>query len=61
MRLGGVSVAPSFVAVLMLALLQVLGHPHLLDESVELDVSYGFCKAVCNHLVSRDVRKLGPL
>ena len=36
--LSGVSVAPSFVAVLMFALLQVLGHPHLLDEAVELDV-----------------------
>ena len=55
---GLVSVALAVVAVLMIG---ALGHVHLLDKSMELDVSQGLCKAVCDHLVSRDIREFDSL
>lgn len=42
-----VCVAPRFVAVLI-----HLGHPHLVNEAVELDVCQCLCEAVGNHLIS---------
>lgn len=53
-----VSVALTVVAILMIG---ALGHVYLLDESMELDVSQSLCKAVCNHLVGRDVREFDSL
>ncbi len=50
--------ALAFVALLMIG---ALGHDYLLDESMELDVSQGLCKAVCNHLVGWDIRELDSL
>ncbi len=43
------------LAVVALLIIGALGHVHLLDESMELDVSQGLCKAVCNHLVNWDI------
>ncbi len=53
-----VSVVHADVALLMIG---TLGHVHLLDESIELDVSQGLCKTVCNHLVSLDIREFDSL
>ena len=55
---GLVSVALAVVALLVI---DALGHVHLLDESMELDVGQGLCKAVCNHLVGGDIRELDSL
>ncbi len=38
-----------------------LGHVHLFDESMKLDVSQGLCKAVCNYLVGWDIREFDSL
>ena len=40
---------------------QVLGHIHLLDETMELEVGQSFCKAVSNHLFRWDVGQLDSL
>lgn len=52
--------ALTVVDVLMISALG-LGHIHLLNEAIELDASQGLRKAVCNHLVGRDVRELDSL
>lgn len=55
---GSVSVALTAMTVLMIG---ALGHIHLLEESMEFDVSQSLCKAVCNHLVGSNVRELNSL
>ena len=32
-----------------------LGQVHLQNEMIKLDVSQGFCNAVCNHLISLNI------
>lgn len=42
-------------------LIDFLGHVHLLDKRMELDVGQRFCKAVSNHLLRSDVGQLNSL
>lgn len=45
------------LAVMSIIMISVLGHIHLIDKLIELDVSQDFCKAVYNHLVGQHVQK----
>lgn len=45
----------------MAVLIESLGHVHLLDEMMELDVCQRFCEAISNHFFRWNVRKLDSL